>query len=344
MESCNVNFLFGSGLSIGVLDTLGDIEDKLTKAEEMNNENKSKIISALFWIFFKKSIYPIKNIDDHTDLKDIKSFLGVLKNILENRVTINSYRQINIFTTNYDSFIEISLENLKVEYNDGFSGRINPYFDTSNYNKIYYQQSIFSDRKSEIPVFNLFKLHGSITWELKKNKVYYCDYIDNISVFNDTYNDHMPDDINLILDDEVNEDLIPKIKFKNEFSENTFLSDYKQKFKIVNPTKHKFEETVFDNYYHELLRIYSNELEKRNTVLFVFGFSFRDEHIKEITKRSLNNPTLQVIIFSYDERSSLELEKMFDENRNVKIFKPDKNKKIDLIKLKEIFSKINEET
>jgi len=38
---------------------------------------------------------------------------------------------------------------------------------------------------------------------------------------------------------------------------------------IVNPAKTKFEDTLLNQYYYDLLRIYSNELEKENSVLFV---------------------------------------------------------------------------
>lgn len=62
-----------------------------------------------------------------------------------------------------------------------------------------------------------------------------------------------------------------------------FVNEYNN-LHIINPTKEKFEETLLSNVYYDLLRMYSNELEKNNTVLFVFGFSFKDEHIYSITK------------------------------------------------------------
>jgi hypothetical protein len=48
--------------------------------------------------------------------------------------------------------------------------------------------------------------------------------------------------------------------------------------------------------------IYNNELEKENGVLFVMGFSFADEHIRELTLRVANtNPTSIIYIFVYDK-------------------------------------------
>ena len=59
-----------------------------------------------------------------------------------------------------------------------------------------------------------------------------------------------------------------------------------------------------DKNYYDLLRIFSNELEKENSVLFVLGFSMADEHISEIVTRSIeSNPTLMVYIFAYDQEA-----------------------------------------
>ena len=70
---------------------------------------------------------------------------------------------------------------------------------------------------------------------------------------------------------------------------------------MVNPTKHKFQETVMDMHFYELMRLYSNSLEKENSILFVTGFSFADEHIANLTMRAANsNPTLQIVIFAFD--------------------------------------------
>ena len=89
---------------------------------------------------------------------------------------------------------------------------------------------------------------------------------------------------------------------------------------IVNPTKKKFSETVIDDHFYELMRMYSNALERENTLLFVMGFSFADEHILNITQRALKtNPTLLVVIYAYDEVAYSSYKKMFGEIPNVRI-------------------------
>ncbi|BBY63937.1 hypothetical protein [Mycolicibacterium helvum] len=76
---------------------------------------------------------------------------------------------------------------------------------------------------------------------------------------------------------------------------------------IVNPDKRKFASTVMNETYYELIRRFANELEKENSVLLVHGFSFRDEHLRDLVLRAARtNPTLLVIVFCYsrgDRRS-----------------------------------------
>lgn len=94
------------------------------------------------------------------------------------------------------------------------------------------------------------------------------------------------------------------------------LANYKDVFLIVNPTKEKFHDTLLNKNYYELLRIFSNELEKENSLLVVEGFSFKDEHILDLTKRSMLNPSLKLLIFCYDEKAIEDYEKIFNDSKN----------------------------
>ncbi|MDP3292366.1 MAG: SIR2 family protein, partial [Sulfuricurvum sp.] len=104
----------------------------------------------------------------------------------------------------------------------------------------------------------------------------------------------------------------------NENKFKFFLEEY-DKLSIVNPTKGKFQQTVLDQKYYDLLRIYANELERENTLLFVMGFSFADEHIRDLTIRVANsNPTLMIYVFAHTNDAKVDLEKLLDITRNVK--------------------------
>lgn len=99
---------------------------------------------------------------------------------------------------------------------------------------------------------------------------------------------------------------------------------------IINPTKEKFKDTLMNQTHYDLLRIYANELERENTLLFVMGFSFADEHIRELTVRVANsNPTLQIIIFAYTKKAKKEIEENITmskvRNNNIFIESPSSN-------------------
>ncbi|MGH2509214.1 MAG: SIR2 family protein, partial [Ktedonobacteraceae bacterium] len=88
---------------------------------------------------------------------------------------------------------------------------------------------------------------------------------------------------------------------------------------VVLPQAAKFRETLMDRTYYDLLRIYANSLDRENTVLITFGFSFGDEHIRDITMRALKNPTLRLMIFAFNSAARDSFAKMFQQYSNVEI-------------------------
>ena len=124
------------------------------------------------------------------------------------------------------------------------------------------------------------------------------------------------DNRNLTIDEIVAE--VVKINPKPDVGD--FISSY-EKLQIVNPTKDKFKDTTFNKNYYELLRLYANELEKENTVLYVMGFSMADEHIREITIRAIkSNPTLKIFIVSYTETADDIISNFLDDLIDIKSF------------------------
>lgn len=90
------------------------------------------------------------------------------------------------------------------------------------------------------------------------------------------------------------------------------------------------------------MRIYSNALERENSLLFVMGFSFADEHIAQITKRAADtNPTLQVVIFAYSDNDIDAYKKNLGiehgcSNNNILILTPSSFKESNQDKYKEL--------
>lgn len=319
IQSTHVNFLIGAGLSTPFLPLLEDIEKRLSD-EKMDQKEKVKAKKD----YFKKVMIPnIDIIDSTVDSNKEEDFLITINNyknffelisyiILKRKNTILS-KQVNIFTTNIDILMENALEKSGLEYNDGFNGRINPTFSISNFKKSLFKKSLHFENTSEIPIINLMKIHGSLTWNRKVDQIFFSKL------------------------EHLDKEIIKK-------SDEDFELQYK-KIAIVNPEKKKLEETVIDIYYYELLRVFSSELEKENAILFIMGFSMNDEHIKEIVVRAAeSNPTLKVYIFCYDMlavgniRDKINLEKL--RYLNIEIIEPINNKSENLIDLSMINEKI----
>src|SRR5690606_2462665 len=122
LQSSHINFLFGAGVSHPYLPLLGNIEKKLNEAsteEEREVQYKE---------YFSKVMLPNINILDETftsnELEKTKEnyydfFLTLSKVISARKSTLLS-KQVNIFTTNIDILMESCLENLHIDYNDGF--------------------------------------------------------------------------------------------------------------------------------------------------------------------------------------------------------------------------------
>jgi hypothetical protein len=321
-QSSHINILIGSGLSAPFLPTLGNIEKLLEELESDTVLDRDKeiiircsILCKYFESVINKNPHIINRATtlpfDTTELelvrKNYELFISQLHWILLKRESPIHNKQLNIFTTNIDLFLESALENLQMEYNDGFIGRINPTFSLSNYNKLYIKKTLHYDNKAEIPVFNLFKVHGSLTWRHQNDGIIYSDLkiLESIEECRKKIAT-----TKLIPFDTSNtalslKDLSTKMKAVSVTSEHIdFLSTY-DKLSIVNPSKTKFQQTVLDLNHAELLRVLGNELEKECSILMVFGFSFADEHIREIVIRAANsNPTLLVIVYGYDGDSS----------------------------------------
>lgn len=328
IESCHINFLIGSGASKPFLGTLGTIEELLTELSSKPESDCKKVVDAsIKKYYFDVAIKGNVEIASGTGAKlestknNYKTFLDSLNTILLKRSGNLISKQVNLFTTNMDLFIEYTLENLNCAFNDGFSGRLNPIFGTENFHNTIKKTSSHYEYESDVPLFNLFKLHGSVNWKLNNTKI---QFDHDLSVLNKIVN---IDSETKYLEIEYKEGKEWKSHTVSELLDekqvieeghNKFIEAYNDLI-MINPTKEKFETTTRDLTFYELLRMYSNHLEKENSVLFVFGFSFADEHIREITKRvAISNPTLLIIIFAFDKGSKEAIEKELPSRSNIK--------------------------
>lgn len=317
-ESCNINFLMGSGMSVPFLRTLGNVEKLLSELETSDYSGeellvlKATIYASFFRTVISRNQEKCRKDGEYEKVRNnYIRFVKVVHELLKARAkTPGLTKKINLFTTNIDIMHEIALEYSHVEWNCGFSGVMNPIFSEANFSRTVHSTSRYYGRNYELPVFNLYKLHGSLNWKYgdkeEHNVIELDKDLEQVAAVETLLK--TIDEGNLLVPVLGNEDLpelrkrLPKAFDNAELNKvRAFVEEY-EKLPIVNPSKRKFSTTVLDMHFYELLRIYANELERSNSVLFVHGFSFADEHLTNMTLRvALSNPTLLIYIFAYDE-------------------------------------------
>lgn len=308
-QSANINFLIGSGASLPAIQVLGSIETDLQALIEAEDEDgyfeKAASFLGTLWrphecLLDRKCkgvVSPhltdwVKQSQDN-----YAKFLAALELILMRRRTGLLPRRINVFTTNYDMFIEdAAIRNSNIIFNDGFTRRADLFgynsFDAGDFYHTISTTGNLYNYKVELPTVNFIKLHGSLTWYREDEKIIY-----NFPSFEPA-----------------------------EFKDKKHQKKWVLSHCLILPRKEKFKETLLHNVYYDLLRTYSNELDKEATVLVVFGFSFADEHIETLTKKALRNATLKVLILAYCDEDVTKFMGKFGEYSNVEIiYLPGKN-------------------
>jgi hypothetical protein len=297
-QSGHINFLIGSGASCPAISTAGNVERDIAKLfdEGKDSEARDRMYEFLAGLQGPTNdlISGATSDSNKQSVENYAEYLRIIEVILTERCTNLLPKQATIFSTNYDLLVEkAALECRSLRLNDGFSrvpsldGRMEFssrtfYTTTSNTGNLY-------NYRVEIPCVNLIKLHGSFSWKKQSDAVLFSVQ---------------------------KTDLLPSPR--TDAATKSFLDAYA----VVLPQTTKFRTTLMDSTYYELLRIYSNELDREGTLLVAFGFSFRDEHLLGVTKRALKNPTLKVVIIAFSETDAASFIDRFDGYNNVDIITP----------------------
>ncbi|WP_201271485.1 response regulator [Sinorhizobium medicae] len=339
----NLNFLIGSGASYGLLPTLA-VRLKKKDAEESHTletlatrfESSQALKTLIFSWYVKEVIKPASDFQideasslDATQKEVLDNYERFLKTVLALTAKKGEQNRANVFTTNYDGLIaHVSEQMLRQGHadfvlNDGAFGFRKRTMYARNFNRFYRDQGVFDRHSKSVPQLNLIQLHGSVYW--------YKENGENIEVSYDlarakTRISEVPcveaASFNALVNDESkNDDDISSLDINIPVDKvEEFWKKYEQ-LPIVNPTKWKFHETVFEEHYYQILRLLSYELEKPNSVFIVFGFSFADEHILNLVKRSLSNPTLKMFVCCFADKEKASLEKKFEGFENVELIR-----------------------
>lgn len=186
-------------------------------------------------------------------------------------------------------------------------------------NKSLYEKKVSTIIKDEFLKLEIFKKNEKLKNEIEKSnnfkenfQKYAIKLFKNIGIFKK------------VLEIEPIKELL-KTKIQQNNSEwkiveeelNEFYENY-ENISIVNPDKGKFSRTLFQQNYFEFLRFFNYELEKPQTILIVFGFSFQDEHIRDIVERVLYNKELLVLAIAYGQSDYENMKKHFGHADNFK--------------------------
>jgi len=333
-QSANINFLIGSGCSVPAITPLGDIEKNIQQLFEEKKELDAENLMYQFLVPIAESNEKLIGNSDDIDITDTlntyTAFLGSVFHILTKSKNNILPKKANIFSTNYDLFVEKASEKLGVEFNlnDGFNR--NPRLDSQfRFSEIHFFNTIFNighlyNYKVEVPSINLIKLHGSFSWAKLEQEII-CRIQNYLETLKGTIQE------------------IQEAKKNHDYTKLlSLLKDFNQHFNIILPIHNKLRHTLLDRIYYGLLRIYANELDKENTLLIAEGFSFEDEHILDITQRALKNPTLLVIIFCLDEANIDGYEDKFRQYNNLHIVYNNKQR-LDFAGFNKIFEELLQE-
>lgn len=180
----------------------------------------------------------------------------------------------HLFTLNYDTLFEQAMEELGIQYFDGFSGKANSRFDPAVYGlDVYYPGDVAEGRVRRFDKFlQFYKLHGSIHW-----------HMDDAGRFRAQHRDLAFAKAYRMADAKEKANKLASTEFETI-----------QPFGIL-PTCHKFTQTL-DMPYAHLFRLFHARLNQPQTFLIVAGYGFNDDHVTRIVETALMNPSLVMLV------------------------------------------------
>ncbi len=189
----------------------------------------------------------------------------------------------HLFTLNYDTLFEQAMEELGIQYFDGFSGKTSSRFDPAVYGlDVYYPGDVAEGRVRRFDKFmQFYKLHGSLHWYVDEAGIYRARHRD--LTFASSYRD------------------ASVIQKANALESEVF--EGVGSFGIL-PTSQKFTQTLGMPYAH-LFRLFHARLNQPQTFLLVLGYGFGDGHVTRIIESALMNPSLVMLVVEPNSDSQI---------------------------------------
>ncbi|SCM82366.1 conserved hypothetical protein [uncultured Sporomusa sp.] len=179
--------------------------------------------------------------------------------------------RLQIYTTNYDRFIEAGADIAGLHLLDRFAGALNPIFRSSRLeiDMHYNPPGIRGEPRYLEGVARYAKLHGSLDW------INIEQYIRRIGLPLGA------------------KDITPYLEAPGIMGSSPMEL-------MIYPNSAKDRETASYPYV-DLFRDFSAGICRPNSTLFTYGYSFGDEHINRVIEDMLTIPSTHLVIISYDD-------------------------------------------
>jgi hypothetical protein len=293
LQSGHITLMLGSGASYPAIPLAGNIEAQIdTHTAAGRPDEATRLLYSLLHALQSATndiVGPMANPVCLQTLAHYKTLLQTIERVLAARHSTILPRQATIFTTNYDVFLDVAATACESALlANGFGAPVSPDgevdFSPRHFFRATYDTGDLYEYRVELPSLNLVKLHGCASWARDGDRILrrrvHCG--------------------------------LPPVE-----ADLDAIRAFVERFAVVMPQSTKFNTTVLNRTYYDLLRLYANVLERENVLLVSFGFSFRDEHIVHLTRRALRNPTLRIVVPAYDRATMTFLADTFAAHSNV---------------------------
>ena len=212
-----------------------------------------------------------RNLASASVLKREKAFNYLVNFLMSFASRSGTRERLNIFTTNYDRYIEAGADAAGLRMIDRFVGTLTPVFRASrlDIDLHYNPPGIRGEPRYLEGVARFTKLHGSVDW---------VDYDSSIRR------------IGLPFGAKNIAPFLPTPDLKK--------TDARQI--IIYPNAAKDRETAYYPYV-ELFRDMATAICRPNSTLVCYGYSFGDEHINRVIEDMLTIPSAHLVIIAYDD-------------------------------------------
>ncbi len=178
-----------------------------------------------------------------------------------------SRERLNIFTTNYDRFLEYGCDEVGVLLLDRFKGKLQPIFRNTRLELDYHYNppGIRGEPRYVEGVARITKLHGSIDWSFKGHG-------------------------------KIIRSLLPF----GAASNHPDIPEYATDHVVIYPNSAKDIETAYYPY-SELFRDFSTSICRPNSAIVTYGYGFGDSHINRIIADMFTIPSTHLVIIAFSD-------------------------------------------